>query len=238
MRQQEPSDANVLRTPVKVEDLHFYHKADAIYQLTYLFCQRFLPPYGDRTVDQMVQAARSGKQNIVEGIEAGRTSSETELRLLNVARSSLQELREDYEDYLKTRGLTLWTKDHARYHAMLEYCRTHNSSDEYLPYANRWDAEAYSNALLTLCHMTDRMLSSYLEHLEKRFVREGGIKERMYAVRTGYRQAQDQQLAKLQKERDRLQAEVTRLQAEVTASHKVIAHLRSQIEHLEHSDER
>ncbi len=75
------------------------------------------------------------------------------------------------------------------------------------------------------------MLSSYLEHLEKRFVHEGGIKERMYAVRTGYRQAQDQQLAKLQKERDRLQAEVT-------AGLKEIAHLRSQIEHLEHSDER
>lgn len=238
MRQQEPSDANVLRTPVKVEDLHFYQKADAIYQLTYLFCQRFLPPYGDRTVDQMVQAARSGKQNIVEGIEAGRTSSETEIRLLNVARSSLQELREDYEDYLKTRGLALWTKDHKRYPAMLQYCRMHNSGAEYLSYAKRWDAEAYSNALLTLCHMTDRMLSSYLEHLEKRFIQEGGIKERMYAVRTGYRQAQDQQLAELQKERDRLQAEVTRLQAEVTAGHKEIAHLRSQIQHLEHSDER
>ena len=127
----------------------------------------------------------------------------------NVARRSLQELREDYEDYLKTRGLTLWTKDHTRYHA-----------------------------LLTLFHMTDRMLSSYLEHLEKRFVQEGGIKERMYAVRTGYRQAQDQQLAKLQKERDRLQAEVTRLQAEVTASHQEIAHLRSEIEHLEYGDDR
>ena len=86
--------------------------------------------------------------------------------------------------------------------------------------------------------MTDRMLSSYLEHLEKRFVQEGGIKERMYAVRTGYRQAQDQQLAKLQKERDRLQAEVTRLQAEVTASHQEIAHLRSEIEHLEYGDDR
>lgn len=121
---------------------------------------------------------------------------------------------------------------------MLQYCRTHNSGEEYLSYANRWDAEAYSNALLTLCHMTDRMLSSYLEHLEKQFVHEGGIKERMYAVRTGYRQAQDQQLVKLQKERDRLQAEVTRLQAEVAAGHKEIAHLRSQIEHLEHSDER
>lgn len=142
MRQQEPSDVNVLRSPVKVEDLHFYHKADAIYQLTYLFCQRFLPPYGDRTVDQMVQAACSGKQNIVGGIEAGRTSSETEIRLLNIARSSLQELREDYEDYLKTRRLTLWTKDHTRYYAMLAYCRTHNSGEEYLPYAKRWDAEA------------------------------------------------------------------------------------------------
>lgn len=83
--------------------------------MTFVFCERFLPKHGDRTVDQMVQAARSGKQNIIEGSEDGRTSTEMELKLLNVARSSIHELREDYKDYLLSRHLTLWDKQHPRY---------------------------------------------------------------------------------------------------------------------------
>lgn len=98
----------VLRGGVLWKDLYFHQKAEALYRMTYVFCKRYLSPYGDRTVDQMIQAARSGKQNIVEGLEDGRTSTEMELRLLNVARSSLQELREDYEDYAGTRHLTIW----------------------------------------------------------------------------------------------------------------------------------
>ncbi len=81
--------------------LYFYQKADALYQLTVAFCRRFLPAHGDRTVDQMVQAARSGKQNIVEGYADGVTSSEIAINLLNVARGSIKELKEDYLDYLK-----------------------------------------------------------------------------------------------------------------------------------------
>ena len=83
--------------------------------LTDVFCKRFLPLYGDRTVDQMNQAARSGKQNIVEGSEAAMTSSETEVKLVNVGRASLQELREDYEDYLNKHSLPLWDKRHPRF---------------------------------------------------------------------------------------------------------------------------
>ena len=86
----------VLKKAVVWKELFFYRKSDTIYQLTVEFCQRFLPAHGDRTVDQMVQAARSGKQNIVEGSEDGQTSSEMEIKLLNVARGSLQELRADY----------------------------------------------------------------------------------------------------------------------------------------------
>ena len=82
----------VLKKAVVWKNLFFYRKSDTIYQLTVEFCRRFLPPHGDRTVDQMVQAARSGKQNIVEGSEDGQTSSETEIKLLNVARGSLHEL--------------------------------------------------------------------------------------------------------------------------------------------------
>lgn len=206
---------DVLRRNTIYTDLHFYQKTDVIFQLTYIFCKRFLPKYGDRTVDQMVQAARSSKQNIVEGIEDGSTSTEMELKLLNVARGSLRELREDYDDYLHTRGLTCWGKEHPRYNSMLNFCRANNKAECYLPYADKWTAEEFCNTLLTLCHITDKMMCSYLKVLERRFVEQGGIKERMHAARTGYRQAQDELLEKLKVENERLKAEVKRLEAEL-----------------------
>ena len=92
--------------------------------------QRFLPAHGDRTVDQMVQAARSGKQNIIEGTEDGETSTEMHIKLLNVARGSIQELREDYYDYIKTRSLTVWTSSNERYTSMQDFCRSHNRSED------------------------------------------------------------------------------------------------------------
>lgn len=211
----EKHSSTVLRERTDWRKLHFYQKADTLYQLTYVFCQKFLPTYGDRTVDQMVQAARSGKQNIVEGIEDGKTSTEMELKLLNVARASLQELREDYDDYLHTRSLSRWAKGHPRYEKMLTFCREHNSFEHYAPLLDRWGAEEYCNTALTLCHLTDRMMCSYLERLEKQFVEQGGIKERMHAARTGYRQAQDRQLAALQAENAQLRAEVEALKAQL-----------------------
>lgn len=211
----QPLKEGILRQSVPYTELFFYQKADAIYRLTYIFCQRFLPKYGDRTVDQMVQAARSGKQNIVEGIEDGNTSTEMELKLLNVSRSSLQELREDYNDFLHTRGLARWTSEHHRYDAMLGFCKHHNKAEDYLSYANRWTAEEFCNTLLTLCHITDKMMCNYLARLEKQFVEQGGIKERMHAARTGYRKEQDELLKRLQTENIQLKEEVKRLQAEV-----------------------
>lgn len=89
-------------------ELRFYQRSDVLYQLTQMFCQRYLPKYGDRTVDQMVQAARSTKQNIAEGSSDGQTSTETELKLLGIARGSNKELQEDYQDYLKRKGLEEW----------------------------------------------------------------------------------------------------------------------------------
>jgi four helix bundle protein len=122
--QNNPADAAamidaVLRKETNWEELWFYQKTVVLYQLAYVFTKRFLAKYGDRTVDQMVQAARSGKQNIVEGMADGVTSMELELKLLNVARASLKELREDYEDYLLTRRLARWQKGHSRYEDML-----------------------------------------------------------------------------------------------------------------------
>lgn len=212
---QPESAQHVLREGTDWRQLHFYHKTDALYQMTFVFCRRFLPPHGDRTVDQMVQAARSGKQNIVEGAEDGKASTEMELRLLNVARSSLQELREDYEDFLKTRGLAIWTDAHPRYGALLAFCRSHNAAADYAPYWERWTAEEFCNTALTLCHITDRMMTSYLARLERAFVEQGGIKERMYAARTGYRREQDRLLAQLKTENAQLRAEVARLKAEL-----------------------
>ena len=94
-------EKSIFKKVANYKNLYLYQKADTLVLLTDIFCKRFLPAYGDRTVDQMNMAARSGKQNIVEGCEAAMTSTETELKLVNVGRSSFQELREDYEDYLK-----------------------------------------------------------------------------------------------------------------------------------------
>lgn len=207
----------VLRTGTLWRQLYFFQKSDALYQMTFVFCNRFLPPHGDRTVDQMVQAARSGKQNIVEGSEDGKTSTEMELRLLNVARSSLQELRQDYEDYLNTRNLTLWTSSHPRYSPLLEFCRRHNSYSDYKPFVNRWTDEEFCNTAITLCHIVDRMMCSYLNRLQKEFVEHGGIKERMYASRTGYRQQQDQLMQSLKAENTALKREIASLKAEIAA---------------------
>ncbi|MGI6242116.1 MAG: four helix bundle suffix domain-containing protein [Prevotella sp.] len=222
--EEKTGEAAVLLSGNDWRRLYFYQKTDTLYQLTYIFCKRFLPKYGDRTVDQMVQAARSGKQNIVEGIEDGRSSTEMQLRLINVARSSLQELREDYQDYLNTRQLTLWNSAHPRYDGMLRFCRQHNGFEQYAALAERWTDEVFCNTAITLCHMTDKMLCSYLNRLQKEFVEHGGIKERMYAARTGYRKEQDKRLQTMQaantrmkQENDALRAEVEMLKAEVAA---------------------
>ena len=148
----------VLKKAVVWQNLYFYRKSDALYQLTVEFCKRFLPPYGDRTVDQMVQAARSGKQNIVEGSEDGLTSSEIELKLLNVARGSLQELRVDYHDYLNTRHLAIWLKDSERQQRLRDFCHKHNDYSDYAPLVEKMNDEEMGNLLLTLCHQTDKMM--------------------------------------------------------------------------------
>ena len=94
-----------------------------------------------QSIDQMVQAARSGKQNIVEGSADGVTSMEMEIKLMNVARSSIEELREDYEDYLKTRHLTVWGPKHPRYEKLVKFCKRHNQLTEYQPFFEKWNDE-------------------------------------------------------------------------------------------------
>ena len=200
-----------LRKQTHWEDLYFYQKANTLYMLTFRFTERFLRK-GDRTVDQMVQAARSGKQNIVEGAADGVTSMEMEVKLLNCARGSLKELREDYQDYLGARQLPIWTEGHPRYDAMIAYCRTHNKVEDYQHYFEVWDDVEMTNVALTLCHMTDRLMTTYQEKMERQFVEEGGIRERMTAARLGYRTDQKQQIEMLRNENAALHDRIEQLE--------------------------
>lgn len=204
---ENPQNEQVLRRQSNWETLYFYQKSKALYQLTYAFAKRYLYK-GDRTTDQMVQAARSGKQNIVEGSADGVTSTEMELRLINVARASIKELREDYEDYLISRGLTIWTTGHPRYDRMLDFCRTHNQLQDYQPLIPRMNDEELANVGLTLCHYIDKMMVSYERYLERTFITEGGIKERMTAARLGYRTNQREELKRLHQELAETQAQL------------------------------
>lgn len=194
------------------KELHVYQKAEVLVLLTDVFCKRFLPPYGDRRVDQMNMAARCGKQNIVEGCEDGQTSSQMEVNLVNVGRASFQELREDYADYLKRNNLSVWDKTHPRFDGMVDFCRRNNDWDAYKELAAKLSAEEFCNMALSLCHITDKMFDGYLKYLEKRFIEEGGIKERMYAARTGYRQEQDARLRALEAENAALKRRIAELE--------------------------
>lgn len=199
-----PDRYKVMRKQVVWEELYFFQKSNVLYQLTFEFTGRYLYK-GDRTIDQMVQAARSGKQNIVEGSSDGVTSMEMELKLLNVARSSIKELKEDYEDYLTSRRLTRWDTSHPRYDTMLKFCRKHNRWEDYEPYATKWNDEEIANISLTLCHMVDKMMMSYQERLEKEFVTQGGIRERMTAARLNYRTDQREEIDRLKQRIEELE---------------------------------
>ena len=211
--QQKPANtiASVLRQQTNWKELWFFQKTVVLYQLTFVFTRRFLPLYGDRTVDQMVQAARSGKQNIVEGSADGVTSMEMELKLLNVARSSIQELQEDYEDYLLSHQLTKWTQGHPRFESMLTYCREHNNLADYEPFFERWTDEEAANIAVTLCRMVDKMMLTYQKKKEEEFVTQGGIRERMTAARLGYRTNQQETIEQLQHELKLLKKENQKL---------------------------
>lgn len=161
-----------------------YQKSEVIYQLTVTFCRRFLPKYGDRTVDQMTQAARSCKQNIVEGSASAGTSKETELKLTNVARASLDELLEDYLDYLKSHKTAPWAMGDDRAIAAKKMGREHADWEFWQPIFESRPAETCCNLAITLICQTRSLLDSLIKHLEEDFTHHGGIRERMHAART------------------------------------------------------
>lgn len=196
------------------KDLLAYQKSECIYDISFYFAHKYLGK-GDRTVDQMVQAARSGKQNIAEGSAASSTSSETELKLMNVARASLQELLVDFEDYLRVRGLVQWRLDDPRTKSAQQFCNHHLKSEDYMTALTQRSDETVANIAITLIHQTDVMLRRLIERLEKDFVEQGGIRERMTAARLGYREGQKTEIANLQQENERLRNRVKWLEEEL-----------------------
>jgi four helix bundle suffix protein len=193
------------------ENLTVFKKATVIYDLTFYFTQRFLTR-GDRTIDQMVQAARSGKQNIAEGSAASSTSSETELKLMNVARASMQELLVDYEDYLRVRNLQIWPLKDERAVKTREFCKHHVETADFMVDIDRRSDEAIANITLTLIHQFDSMMRRLLNTLQKNFVEKGGIREQMTAARLGYRNDQKARIAELEAENAQLKARIAELE--------------------------
>jgi len=203
------------------ENLTVYKKATIIYDLTFYFTNRFLTK-GDRTIGQMVQAARSGKQNIAEGSAASSTSSETELKLMNVARASMQELLVDYEDYLRVRNLLLWPLQDERAVRTREFCKTHTEVAHYMTDIERRSDEALANIAITLIHQFDNMMGKLLDRLQTDFVEKGGIREQMTAARLGYRNEQKDRIAKLEAENHHLKARIAELEQKLKGPMRLI----------------
>ncbi len=175
------------------ENLLSYQRSVVVYDGTVFFTKRWLPARGDRTVDQMVQAARSGKQNIVEGSMASGTSKEMELKLTNVARASLVERQEDYQDYLRTRQHSMWPPTH-RYALRLRKLIFEESTG-YATFRKGIESDnaaIAANVLLGLVKVTVFLLKKQVESLEKAFLKDGGLRERMTAARLRSRRDQRQ----------------------------------------------
>lgn len=187
---ETPSDNPIILPHGNYQELLSYQKAEVVYDLTFRFCEKHLKR-GDRTIDQMVQAARSGKQNIVEGSKASGTSKEMEIKLTNVARASLEELLEDYRDYLRVRDLLTWEKDskEAQYVRKLG-SKPHTTYETYRTYVDTRSAEVVANIAICLIHQANYLLDPQIRRLEQDFLKDGGLRERMTKARL---QAREQQ---------------------------------------------
>jgi len=164
-------------------NLKSYQMAEIVYDATVVFCGRFIDRRS-RTHDQMVQAARSGKQNIAEGSMASGTSKKTELKLIGVARASLEELLLDCQDFLRQRGLPLWEKDHPQAQIIRQLAWEKNRSyTTYRTYFEEAPPEVAANTLICLIHQANYLLDQQLRQLEKQFLEEGGFTEKLYHAR-------------------------------------------------------
>jgi four helix bundle suffix protein len=168
-------------------NLKSYQNAEIIYDATAAFCNRFIDKRS-RTHDQMVQAARSGKQNLAEGSQISGTSRKTELKLVGVARGSHEELLADYQDFLRQRSLPIWGKEHPEAHKVRALAwAPHRSYRTYRSYVEQGSPEVAANAIICLLHQTNYLVDQQLRQLEKRFLEEGGFTEKLYRARKAAR---------------------------------------------------
>jgi len=212
LKEKEGKTMGKIRNSGGYRELRTFQIATVIYDATYHFCERFLDPRS-RTVDQMTQAARSGRQNIAEGSRAAATSSQTELRLVNVARSSLEELLLDYEDFLRHRRLPQWHADSSEAMNVREIGRQRAADDPsdrsdqppdqaltriaddrryaiYAPWLEHPEPAVRANALICLIHQANTLLDRQIAALERDFVEEGGYSEQLAVARLAYRRDQ------------------------------------------------
>ena len=175
------------------QELLSYRKAEIIFDLTFRFCDRFLKQ-GDRSIDQMVQAARSGKQNIAEGSKASLTSTEMELKLTNVARASLEELLLDYQDYLRVRDQVAWDKNSKEALYVRRLGKLPDESYEtYRAFMDTRPPEVVANIAICLLHQANYLLDRQIRSLEKSFLQKGGLRERMTRARLDHRDRKKQE---------------------------------------------
>lgn len=183
-----------LKQKGKYRKLRCFQLAEHLYDITYVFCERFITQ-PDRTKDQMIQAARSIKQNIAEGSSAATMSTQSEMLLTNVAKSSQQELLLDYEDYLVTRGLSKWELDDVRLQNVRENLQQKMTRQFMIEKARAWNDETLANVAITLVHQCDKMLAGLIEYQKQQFLKNGGVKEQMTKARILARDSQSAQSA-------------------------------------------
>jgi four helix bundle suffix protein len=164
-------------------NLKAYQMSEIVYDATVKFCTKFIDRRS-RTNDQMVQAARSGKQNIAEGSMASGTSKKTELKLIGVARASLEELLIDYQDFLRTNNLRLWDKNDKMAIEIRKIGLNENKSYmSYRTFVESQSKEVAANAIICIIHQTNYLLDKLLRKLEDDFIKQGGFTERLYRIR-------------------------------------------------------
>jgi four helix bundle suffix protein len=174
-------------------ELLSYRKAEIVYDVTFEFCGRFLAKR-DRTIDQVIQAARSGKQNILEGSKASRTSTEVEIKLTNTARASLEELLDDFHDFLRARKLSLWGKDSRE----AQFVRHLGANPDvtyaqYQEFCGTRPPEVVANIAICLIHQTNYLLDQQMRRLERDFLKDGGLRERMTRIRLQQRRQNEKE---------------------------------------------
>ena len=184
------SSGRVLPPRGDYQTLLSFQKAEVVYDITFRFAHKYLSR-GDRTVDQMIQSARSGKQNILEGSKAAQTSKEMEIKLTNVGRASLEELLADYRDFLRVRDHVLWDKEskEARFVRRLG-CKTLQTFEIYREFVETRPPEVIANLAICLLHQANYLLDQQLKALEKEFMEQGGLRERMTRLRLANRHHQ------------------------------------------------